>query len=65
MRVLARKQDILKYRIFVGDRLLESLSEEEQKEFQQRTVQRMGNALNRYFSQHIEEYKKLEGISTE
>lgn len=49
----------IKIRIFVGDRPIEELSPEDREAFQERTVQRMGDALNDYFSQHPEEYKKV------
>lgn len=58
------KQEILKFRIFVGDRPLEDLSPQERAEFSRRTAERMGNALNDYFSCHPQEYIKwLESTS--
>lgn len=53
---MARKQDILPYRIFVGDRPLEDLTDKEREEFGDRVAQRMGDAFNRCFNSRPEEY---------
>lgn len=50
------KSNILEYRIFVGERPIEELSNQEREEFSERVVERMGRALNDYFSCHPEEY---------
>lgn len=42
-----------------GYRSVESMSPEERKEFGQLLTQRMGAALNDYFSAHPEEYAKI------
>lgn len=54
-----RKQQILKYEIFVGERPLEELTPQEREDFVNRTVERMGNALNNYYSCHPQEWVKL------
>lgn len=56
---MPRNEKPFSYRFFVGDRPLDELTTEEQKEFGEKVTQRMGNALNDYFSQHPEEYKKI------
>lgn len=60
---MAKKPDILPYRIFVGNRPIEDLNQEELEAFKNRVVNRMGNAMNDYFSCHPEEYKKVKDIS--
>ena len=47
-------------RIFVGDRPIEELSAVEVKAFRDKTAERMGNALNDYFTLHPEEYGKIQ-----
>ena len=47
-------------RIFVGDRPIEALTAEEVQAFSERTTERMGNALNDYFTLHPEEYGKIQ-----
>ena len=57
-----RKQNILPYRIFVGDRPWEDFSPEEKEEYAQKMVNRMGAALNTYFGLHPEVYAKFTDI---
>lgn len=47
------------YRIFVGDRPIEDLSENDLRAFKQRTAERMVNALNDFFTQRPEEFKRV------
>lgn len=53
----------LAYRIFVGDRPWEEMSKQEKEEYGTRAAERMGRALNDYFSCHIDEYQKVEEVS--
>jgi len=46
-------------RIFIGEKPLHELTQEEYEDFQRRTAERIGNTLNDYFSAHIEEYQKI------
>lgn len=60
---MARGQQI-KCRGFIPDgnggyRPVESLSPDEKREFAQKLADRMGAALNDYFSQHPEVYEKF------
>lgn len=56
---MAKKQNILPYHIFVGDRPWEAMTQEEKESFGQEAAQRMGRELNDYFSQNPEAYKKF------
>lgn len=56
---MAKRNDILNFEIYVGDRPIEELAPEEREEFAQRVVDRLGNAFNIWFSTHPEEYKKI------
>lgn len=49
----------LPFRIFVGGRPYEDLTQEERSEFSRKIVDRMGRTLNDYYNRHPEEYKKL------
>ena len=62
------KNDKLGFRIFSGERLLAEdvgdgfrlyAEEEEWERFRRRNAERMGRALNNYYSQHPEEYAKI------
>ena len=53
------KQEYTLGRVFVGDRLLEDLTPEERTAFQRRTVQRMGDSFNNYFSLHPDVYIRV------
>lgn len=53
------KQQYTLGRVFVGDRPLEDLTPEEHAAFQRRTVERMGNVLNNYFSLHTDVYVRI------
>lgn len=59
------KNKPLKFRIFVGDRPIEELTEEEREIFSNKVVERMGNALNDYFSAHPEDYIAVFGKDDE
>ena len=43
----------------MGDRPLEDLTPEERTAFQRRTVERMGDVLNSYFSRHPDVYVRV------
>ena len=55
---MARQQYTLG-RVFVGDRPIEDLTPEERTAFQRRTVQRMGDVFNNYFSLHPDVYVRV------
>ncbi len=59
---MAKRSDILPYRIFVGGRPWEELTPEEKDAFGQKVADRMGRVFNDYFSQHPEVYQKFKGI---
>ncbi|MBQ9345898.1 MAG: hypothetical protein IJT94_00985 [Oscillibacter sp.] len=56
---MARQQQYTLGRVFVGGRPLEDLTAEERTAFQRRTVQRMGDVLNSYFSRHPDVYVRV------
>lgn len=56
---MAKKQEILDFEIFVGDRPLDDLTPQEREDFANRVVERMGNALNNYYSCHPQEWITL------
>jgi len=56
---MAKRKDILDFRIYVGGRPLEELTAEERAAFGDRAAERMGRALNDYFSRHIDEYAAI------
>lgn len=47
------------YRFFSGERELSELSPEERASFGARLTERMGAALNAWFTTHPEEYKSI------
>lgn len=49
----------LTYRIFINGRPFEEIPEEERKEIRHRLTEKMGKALNDWFSTHPEEYAKI------
>lgn len=49
----------LTYRIFVGERPWEELTEEEREAFREKCADRMGRALNDYYTQHPEAYQRI------
>lgn len=58
---MAKRRDILDFEIYIGDTPIEKLKPEERENFSRNAVKRMGNALNSYFSQHIDEYQTVKG----
>lgn len=56
---MAKKQEILDFEIFVGDRPLNDLTPQEREDFSNRVVERMGNTLNNYYSHHPQEWIAL------
>lgn len=53
----------LAFRIFVGDRPWEDMSPQEREEYGTQAAERMGTALNDYFSCHIDEYQKVPEVT--
>lgn len=58
---MARQKEVkpLKFRIFVNGRPWEEMTEQEQADYRRSAAERMGRALNDYYSLHPEEYKKI------
>lgn len=57
-----RKDEILPYKIFVGNRPWDDFSPEEKDAYANKMVRRMGEAMERYFGQHPEEYAKFQDL---
>lgn len=57
-----KKPGILPYTIFVGDRPWDDFSPEEKEAYAKKMVCRMGEAMERYFSQHPEVYAKFQDL---
>lgn len=60
-----RNSGILPYNIFVGERPWEDFSPEEKTAYANEMIQRMGRAMNDYFSLHPESYAKFHDIREE
>lgn len=60
-----KKQGILPYTIYVGDRPWTDFSPEEKEAYAKKMIDRMGRAMNDYFSQHPEVYARFHDIREE
>ena len=60
---MARKSGgIIPYTIYVGNRRWDDFSPEEKDAYARKMIDRMGRAMNDYFSQHPEVYAKFHDI---
>jgi len=53
----------LRARVFVGERPLEELTDEEREAFADKVAQRIGETFNTWFGTHPEEYAKVKEVS--
>lgn len=61
VRALAKKPDILPYKIFVGGRPWEDFTKEEKESYGRVAAERMGQVFNGYFGAAPEVYRKFRG----